>query len=165
LQNAPPIVSVAVRDPFQVAAKAAQVKADPEAAGTVANQSATDPCLDLIRGLTLSGTFLQGRTQIAIISGQIYEKGQYLRGPGDEPSPLCVAQVLATGVILEAGGNQYMFSYPVVWAEAGAQPRSLASASKPRQAKALVVKSPKADSQAKLPPRSRSSGARQALNP
>ena len=66
----------------------------------------------MIQGLTLSGTFLQGRTEIAIISGQIYEKGQYLRGSGDEPSLLRVAQVRATGVTLQAGGNQYILSYP-----------------------------------------------------
>jgi hypothetical protein len=122
----------------------------------------------MIQGLTLSGTFLQGRTEIAIISGQIYEKGQYLRGSGDEPSLLRVAQVRATGVILQAGSTQYVLSYPEAWSEADAKPASLA-ASKPRPAKGPAARSPKAGTQAKAKaktlPRTLSSAIRQALNP
>jgi hypothetical protein len=123
-----------------------------------------DPYPGMIQGMTLSGTFLQGRTEIAIISGQIYEKGQYLRGLDDEPSPLRVAQVLNTGVILQAGSTQYVLSYPEAWSEAGAKPASLA-ASKPRPAKAPAARSPRAGTQVKAPPRSLSSAIRQALNP
>jgi hypothetical protein len=114
--------------------------------------------------LTLSGTFLQGRTEIAIISGQIYEKGQYLRGSDDEPSSLRVAQVLTTSVIFQAGGKQYVLSYPEAWSEAGAKPGSLA-ASKPRHEKAQAPRSPTADTRAKALPRSLSSAIRQVLNP
>jgi hypothetical protein len=152
------------RDPFQVVSKPGSAEAVKGLADKASGHTEIDPYPGMIQGLTLSGTFLQGRTEIAIISGQIYEKGQYLRGLGDESSPLRVAQVLTTGVILQAGGTQYVLSYPEAWSEAGATTRSLA-ASKPRQAKAPAARSPKANTQAKARPRTPSSAIRQAKNP
>jgi hypothetical protein len=148
-----------VRDPFQVVSKPGSVEAAQRLADQASGHTETDPHVGVIQGLTLSGTFLQGRTEIAIISGQIYEKGQYLRGLGDEPSPLRVVRVLTTGVILQAGGSQYVLSYPEAWSEAGAKPKSPA-ATKPRQAKTPAAKSPQAGTQAKGRPRSLSSAAR-----
>jgi hypothetical protein len=154
------------RDPFEVVSRPSSAEAVNELADKASGHTDIDPYPGMIQELTLSGTFLQGRTEIAIISGQIYEKGQYLRGPGDEPSALRVAQVRTTGVTLQAGGNQYNLSYPEAWSEAGAKPASLA-ASKPRQAKAPAPRSPKAGTQAKAKnlPRTLSSAIRQALNP
>jgi hypothetical protein len=150
-----------VRDPFQVVSKpgSAEAEATKGLADKASSHTETDPYLGVIQGLTLSGTFLQGRTELAIISGQIYEKGQYLRGLGDEPSPLRVARVFTTGVILQAGSTQYVLSYPEALSEAGAKPQSPA-ATKPRQAKTLAAKSPKTGTQAKVRPRSLSSAAR-----
>lgn len=148
------------RDPFQVVSKPDSAETAKVLVDQASGLTEIDPYPGMIQGLTLSGTFLQGRTEIAIISGQIYEKGQYLRDPGDELSSLRVVQVLNTGVILQAGSTQYVLSYPGAWPEAGAKPGSLA-ASKPRQ-KAPAVNSPKAGTRAKDRPRSLSSAIRQA---
>ena len=149
--------------------KPGSAEAAKELADKASGHTEIDPYPGMIQGLTLSGTFLQGRTEIAIISGQIYEKGQYLRDSDDEPLPLRVAQVLNTGVILQAGSTQYVLSYPEAWSEAGAKPGSLA-ASKPRQAKAPAARSPKAGTQAKAKAKARlalcqaRSGRRSTLN-
>jgi hypothetical protein len=153
-----------LRDPFQVVSKPGSTETAKGLADKTSGHSEIDPYPGVIQGLTLTGTYLQGRTEIAIISGQIYEKDQYLRGLGDEQSSLRVAQVHTTGVILQAGSTQYVLSYPEARSEAGAEPRSL-GASKPRQATAPAAKSPKAGTQAKVRPRSLSSAARQVLNP
>ena len=153
-----------LRDPFQVVSKPGSAEAVQGLADKASSHPEIDPYPGMIQGLTLSGTFLQGRTEIAIISGQIYEKGQCLRGLGDEPSSLRVAQVLTTGVILQAGGNQYVLSYPESWSEVGATSKSIV-ASKPRQAKAPAARSAKSSSPAKARPRTPSSAIRQARNP
>jgi hypothetical protein len=160
--------TASLRDPFEVVSKPSSAEATKELADQASGHTEIDPYPGMIQGLTLSGTFLQGRTEIAIISGQIYEKGQYLRGSGDEPSLLRVAQVRATGVTLQAGGNQYILSYPEAWSEADAKSGTASlAASKPRPAKGPAARSPKAgtQAQAKAPPRSLSSAIRQALNP
>jgi hypothetical protein len=56
---------------------------------------------------------------MAIIDGRIHEQGEHLRGPGDEPSPLVVADVQAARVILQAasGGKRYILAYPETWAD------------------------------------------------
>jgi hypothetical protein len=153
-----------LRDPFEVVTKPGAVQAAKELADKASGHTEIDPYPGMIQGLTLSGTFLQGRTEIAIISGQIYEKGQYLRGSDDESLPLRVTQVLNTRVILQAGSTQYVLSYPEAWSEADAKSASLA-ASKPRPAKGPAARSPKAGTRAKALPRSLSSAIRQALNP
>ncbi len=103
--------------------KPGSAEATKELADKASAHTEIDPYPGMIQGLTLSGTFLQGRTEIAIISGQIYEKGQYLRGSDDEPSALRVAQVRTTGVTLQAGGNQYVLSYPEALVRGGHEAR------------------------------------------
>ena len=71
-----------------------------------------DPSLVALEGLTLDATFLQGRTQMAIIDGRIYEPGQNLVGANDEPSPLIVTQVFMNKVIFQAEGKRYFLAYP-----------------------------------------------------
>ena len=69
---------------------------------------------EIIAGLKLDATFLQGRDQLAIINGRIYHKGQKLVLPGDDDSrpPLVVLFVKPTGVILRGGGKNYLLGYP-----------------------------------------------------
>ena len=38
----------------------------------------TDPLAGFVQGLSLDATFLQGKTQIAIINGRMYHQGQHL---------------------------------------------------------------------------------------
>ena len=74
----------------------------------------TDPLVEIIAGLSLDATFLQGPDQIAIINGRIYHKGQRLDLPGDDESrpPLLVLFVKPTGVILRGDGKNYLLGYP-----------------------------------------------------
>jgi hypothetical protein len=107
------------RDPFQVVVKPAEGAAAKKVEA-VAKQSGPDPWDEVIRGLTLDATFVQGRDQIAIIGGRFYRKGQHLRLDGDdggEPggrfSRLFVAEVQPMKVVLRAGGGRtYELGYP-----------------------------------------------------
>ncbi len=74
----------------------------------------SDPLADIVAGLSLDATFLQGRDQLAIINGRIYHKGQELELPGDDESrpALLVLFVKPTGVILKGGGKNYLLGYP-----------------------------------------------------
>ncbi len=107
--EAAPAVRVASRNPFQVAA-------NPDRTGDDKNSTPEfdkpDPSLVALDGLTLDATFLQGRTQMAIIDGRIYEPGQNLVGANDEPSPLMVTQVFMNKVIFQAEGKRYYLAYP-----------------------------------------------------
>ena len=81
--DAPPAMRVAGRNPFQVVA-------NPDPIADVKNSTPelekTDSPLTTLNGLTLNATFLQGRTQMAIIDGRIYEPGQNLVGADNAPS-------------------------------------------------------------------------------
>ena len=75
----------------------------------------SDPLAEVVAGLTLDATFLQGRDQIAIINGRIYNKGQSLSLPatgGEALPPLSVLFVRPTGVLLRGGGRNYLLGYP-----------------------------------------------------
>jgi len=102
-------VRVAGRNPFQVAAIPDRIGNDKNSTPEL---DKTDPYLVALEGLTLNATFLQGRTQMAIIDGRIYEPGQNLVGANQEPSPLIVAQVLVNKVIFQAEGKRYFLGYP-----------------------------------------------------
>jgi hypothetical protein len=110
---------LAPRDPFRVASVPGPAQASADEAHAAPDRVEVDPYPGLVAGLTLSGTFLQGRSRMAIIDGRIHEQGQRLRGPDDEPSPLVVADVQATRVILQAasGGKRYVLAYPETWAD------------------------------------------------
>ena len=107
--DAPPAMRVAGRNPFQVVA-------NPDPIADVKNSTPelekTDSPLTTLNGLTLNATFLQGRTQMAIIDGRIYEPGQNLVGADNAPSALVLAQVLVNKVVFQAGGKSYFLAYP-----------------------------------------------------
>ena len=107
--EASPAVRVAGRNPFEVAAKPDRSEDDKNSTPELEKD---DPSLVALEGLTLDATFLQGRTQMAIIDGRIYEPGQNLVGANDEPSPLIVTQVFMNKVIFQAEGKRYFLAYP-----------------------------------------------------
>jgi hypothetical protein len=111
------------RDPFQVASRTASANVTKDTTGGSSASTEVDPYPGMIQGFTLSATFIQGKTEIAIINGRIYEKGQRISGAGDEPLPLTVAGVLAKEVILQAGSNRYMLPYRDRWSEGSASTR------------------------------------------
>ena len=98
------------RDPFRTrpkaAAKAAEAAtADPE----------TDPLAGFVKSLSLDATFLQGKTQIAIINGRMYHQGEHLIFVDDGanvPSPLFVQNVQVHSVTLQAHNTNYELGYP-----------------------------------------------------
>ena len=99
---------VALRNPFEVALSAN----DKNDKNSTPEFERDDPSLVALEGLTLDATFLQGRTQMAIIDGRIYEPGQNLVGANDEPSPLIITQVFMNKVIFQDGGKRYYLAYP-----------------------------------------------------
>jgi hypothetical protein len=105
-----------LRDPFQVVQKPAKpADNNPTDQDKGALASEPDPLLEVVGGLTLGATFLQGRHQIAIIDGRTYAQGQHILVTGDRgesDSTLFVAKVLHTKVILQAGGKHYELTYP-----------------------------------------------------
>jgi hypothetical protein len=103
-----------LRDPFWVAVAAA-----PTAQEAAAKELSATPRLDelaeIVRGMTLEATFLQGRDQLAVIDGRIYSQGQRIAIPGDESTPQRSMQVVAvtrTGVLLKGGEKHYRLGYP-----------------------------------------------------
>lgn len=115
-----PAVRVAGRSPFEVVANPGGIKNDKHSTPELAKD---DPSLVALEGLTLDATFLQGRTQMAIIDGRLYQPGQNLVGTNGEPSPLIVTQVFMNKVIFQAEGKRYFLDYPDPFAPptAGAQ--------------------------------------------
>lgn len=102
-----------VRDPFSASPPAADAPAGP--AKEVVQQPVNDPIADLVRGMSLDATFLQGRDQLAIIDGRIYSRGQILTVPvggDDPPRELRVLTVTKNGVILRSNGKHYTLGYP-----------------------------------------------------
>ncbi|HZW34298.1 MAG TPA: hypothetical protein VFF52_26480 [Isosphaeraceae bacterium] len=104
-----------VRDPFQavVTQPAAVDRAKPQE--TPAPAPAADPLAEIVQGLSLEATFIQGRDQIAIIDGRIYSRGQRLMVEGKDgasAAPLSLASVFATQVVLQGGGRTYVLGYP-----------------------------------------------------
>ena len=102
-----------LRDPFSVAVAA------PTAQEVAAKEPSATPKLDelaeIVRGMTLEATFLQGRGQLAVIDGRIYSRGQRMAIPGDESTPERSIQVVAvtrTGVLLKGGEKHYRLGYP-----------------------------------------------------
>jgi hypothetical protein len=76
---------------------------------------ASDPLAEMIAGLSLEATFIQGRDQMAVINGRMYQKGQHLALPGDgenSPPPLTLLFVKPTGVILRGRDKNYLLGYP-----------------------------------------------------
>jgi len=104
-----------IRDPFQVIVpptapvELAKVQDPPPP------EPSADPMAELVQGLSLDATFIQGRDQIAIIDGRIYSRGQRLVvavEDGQSSTPLVVASVFPTKVVLQGGGKSYVLGYP-----------------------------------------------------
>ena len=107
------LTNVVFRDPFQASQK--PVDAPKPQKADLANDSEADPLAEMVKGLALDATFLQGQTQIAIINGRSYHRGQHLIAQGDTGrtySPLFVQNVRMHSVTLSAHGKTYELGYP-----------------------------------------------------
>ena len=71
---------VMFRDPFRPSQGVEIVQARKE---DTLSDSEADSLAEVVKGLTLDATFLQGQTQIAIINGRTYHQGQHLIDKGD----------------------------------------------------------------------------------
>jgi hypothetical protein len=101
-----------MRDPFLPVRPPEEVK---EVAPETAALPESDGLAEIIAGLSLDATFLQGKDQLAIINGRIYHKGQSLdfKGNDDKTKPsLVVVYVKPTSVLLRGGGKNYVLGYP-----------------------------------------------------
>jgi hypothetical protein len=102
----------ALRDPFRISVKSA---ATPKPVEMTAADPESDPLAGVVQGLSLDATFLQGKTQIAIINGRMYHRGQHLLLQADSGktfSPLFVQNVQAQRVTLMAHNTTYELGYP-----------------------------------------------------
>jgi hypothetical protein len=103
---------VPTRDPFVPVARPEEAA---EAAAREAASPASDPLAEVVAGLSLDATFIQGRDQLAVINGRLYQRGQTLVLPGDDHDPrppLSLLYVRPTGVILRGGDKNYALGYP-----------------------------------------------------
>ena len=105
-------VRALARDPFRIGPKPADAA---KAAEAVLADPDTDPLSDFVHSLSLGATFLQGKTQIAIINGRMYKKGDHLileRDGEKVPSPIFIETVHAQRVTLRAHDTRYELGYP-----------------------------------------------------
>jgi hypothetical protein len=103
------------RDPFRSGpAEAPAAKAEAKV------EAAVDHLAEVVKCLTLDATFVQGRTQIAVINGREYHRGQHLimqDETGKSYSQLYVANVQAHSVTLGARAKNYELLYPDTFAK------------------------------------------------
>ena len=107
------LTDVVFRDPFLASQKPAEAPMPQKA--DLADDSDVDPLAEMVKGLALDATFLQGQTQIAIINGRSYHRGQHLITQGDTgrtDTPLFVQDVRKHSVTLSARGKTYELGYP-----------------------------------------------------
>jgi hypothetical protein len=106
------LTRAALRDPFRISLKSAEA---PKTIDVAAADPESDPLIGLVQGLSLDATFLQGKTQIAIIGGRMYHQGEHLLLQGETGmsfSPLFVQQVQLQRVTLMAHNETYELGYP-----------------------------------------------------
>lgn len=102
-----------LRDPFWVMpppAKTSEVAAD-----KAAQPPPADRLAEFVRGMNLEATFIQGKDQIAVIDGRIYNRGQRIPLPGDDSTSdrsLLVLAVTRTSVLLKGDDKHYNLGYP-----------------------------------------------------
>jgi hypothetical protein len=104
------------RDPF----RSAPAEAQPAAIAETKADAGVDHLAEVVKCLTLDATFVQGRTQIAIISGREYHRGQHLimeDDTGKSYSQLYVATVKAHSVTLGARKKTYELLYADTFAK------------------------------------------------
>jgi hypothetical protein len=102
-----------LRDPFWVAA--ATPAPEEAAVKEPSDTPGPDELAEIVRGMTLEATFIQGRDQLAVIDGRIYSKGQRIAIPGDDTTParsMRVVAVTRAGVLLKGGEKHYNLGYP-----------------------------------------------------
>jgi CubicO group peptidase (beta-lactamase class C family) len=100
-----------LRDPFRIGHKPAEMAR----AGGPAAEPDTETLAGFVRSLSLDATFLQGKAQIAIISGRMYHQGEHLLvdDNGEKTrSPLYVQKVQVHGVTLAARSAVFELGYP-----------------------------------------------------
>jgi hypothetical protein len=101
-----------LRDPFQVVVKPGPVAS---VQGSHADAPDSDLLAEIVLGLKLDATFLQGGDELAIIDGRIYSKGESLfinAKSGNALSPLVVVSVVPGWVTLRGGDKDYVLGYP-----------------------------------------------------
>jgi hypothetical protein len=106
------LARVALRDPFRIRPKSEDA---PKPEDVTAADPGSDPLAGVVQGLSLDATFLQGKTQIAIINGRMYNQGQHLllqADSGKSYSPLFIQNVQAQRVTLKAHNKTYELGYP-----------------------------------------------------
>jgi hypothetical protein len=109
----------ALRDPFQIVTKPVVAKADDDDEDEFVDEEpagpATDVLGDIVRGLNLEGTFVQGSQQIAIIDGRIYSRGQRIVVGSDSgtrtTSKLVLVGVQPMKAVLHADGRNFELKY------------------------------------------------------
>jgi hypothetical protein len=105
-------VRALARDPFRTGPKPIDATKAAEAAPA---DPVTDPLYDFVHSLSLGATFLQGKTQIAIINGRMYKQGEHLileRDGEKLTSSLFIEKVQAQRVTLRARDTKYELAYP-----------------------------------------------------
>ncbi len=109
------VIEEGLRDPFQISSASVGAAGSTEAQSEAASDPKSDPLAEIVAGLKLDATLLQGRDQVAIIGGRFYSRGQHLRlndGGGKGPSPLLVVSILQTKVVLKGNDRTYVLGYP-----------------------------------------------------
>jgi hypothetical protein len=102
-----------LRDPFWVPTPATSAPDAEEKELSVAAEN--DDLAEIVRGMSLDATMIQGRQQLAVIDGRVYSRGQRIAIPGDESRTdrsLTVVAVTRTSVLLRGETKHYSLGYP-----------------------------------------------------
>ena len=114
----PTVAPEASRDPFHVVATAKTPGAPKEkvAPGTKASADSRatqkKDAAEMLKGLTLSGTYISGSRRAALINGRLWEQGQRLELSKDAAEPWVLAQVFPYGVVIQSGAKSIELKYP-----------------------------------------------------
>lgn len=123
-ESARPSASIAAlsRSPFQLEQAAAVALAAPAANSTATAPASADPKTaplpdlsvedeKVIAGLRLSGTFVDGREQLALIDNKIYTRGDALKAADGSPMPYIVAEVRKDRAVLRRGRRNFVLEF------------------------------------------------------
>ncbi len=106
-----------LRDPFRPSSE--QPNAATLATNTRVEKTRVDPIqqqlediAETVKGMTLGGTYLNGKKRLAIIDGKVYSRGESV-GEAEPDSPaLIIKEVFAEKVVLNAMGKDFTVGYP-----------------------------------------------------